>query len=284
MKDRITMSALGPKGIGKGFGNKLFQYAFLKTYAKKHHLKVEVPKWIGRYLFGLKDPPITKKLPVVKQVSPCLEQDSIPNAKEPYKNVDLLGYFQYHTRYYAPYKNYIQALFQPVPDIQTRMDEAIKRLRSKGKTIVGLHLRRGDYGLYNKDPFFIPPNSWYLQWLNEIWNTLDDPLLFIASDETDLVLNDFSSYHPITSKDLEITLTKASFYPDFYILTQCDILAISNSTFSFSACLLNERSKSFMCPYPPEKSLVSFDPWDSEVLYRTDLYTKRYSFKERSVK
>lgn len=279
MKDIISMSALSSEKIGKGFGNKFFQYGFLKTYAKKHKLQAEAPKWIGRYLFDCKDPYISSELPVVKQISPNLKYDLIPNAKKPYKNVDFRGYFQYHTQYYAPYKDYFCSLFQPKPEIQVSLDKIITTLRSKGKTIIGLHLRRGDYSLRSEEHYFIPPNSWYIDWLNNIWDTLEAPVLFIASDEPHKVLSDFHSFHPITSIELGAILPKAIFYPDFYILTQCNMVAISNSTFSFAACMLNDQARVFMRPYPPKLSLVPFDPWNSDVLYRTDYHTKRYFFK-----
>lgn len=280
MKDVITMNVLASKKIGKGFGNKVFQYAFLKTYAKRYHLRAEAPEWIGRYLFGHADPYIARPLPVVKQISPSLKRDPIPNAKKPYKNVDFLGYFQYHTKYFARSKRYIRSLFQPIPPIQAQMDEAIKRLRAGGKTIIGLHLRRGDYERYKSTHSFcfIPPNHIYINWLHSIWNKLDDPILFLASDEPHKVIDAFSAFHPITSRELGIVLPKASFYPDFYILTQCDKVAISNSTFSFAACMMNERAKAFLRPHPKSRRLISFDPWNSEVLYRRDLDTLKYSF------
>jgi hypothetical protein len=159
------------------------------------------------------------------------------------------------------------------------MDEAMNKLRSKGKTIISLHLRRGDYANFSKDPFFIAPNKWYVKWLNEIWDSLEDPVLYIASDEPHKVISHFQAYQPVTSKELGVSLPKASFYTDFYILTQCDMVAISNSTFSFAASMLNEHASIFMRPHPPQKALITFDPWNSEVLYRTDFDTKKYHFK-----
>lgn len=270
------MSALGSNGIGRGFGNKLFQYIFLKTYARRHNLQVETPEWIGRYLFGCNDPAISCQLPSVAQVSPSLEDDPVAKADQPYQNVDFIGYFQYHTRYYAPDRDYIRSLFRPVPEVQAVMDAGVRRLRSQGETMIGIHLRRGDYEKRPEDHFFVTPSRWYLTWLNNIWDSLRNPVLFIASDEPDKVLNDFSDFRPTTSEMLGVTLPKARFFPDFFILTQCDVVAISNSTFSFAACMLNERAGVFMRPYPPVSVLVPFDPWNDNVLYRTDYHTKRY--------
>ncbi|MEG4352128.1 FkbM family methyltransferase [Microcoleus sp. LAD1_D3] len=261
-KPAVTMSTLGRNGR---FANQIFQYAFLKIYAKEHNLKVETPAWIGQYLFGCNDSPISQELPVVTEPTNKLSAARIPNAKEIFKSVNFWGYFQYHTKYYKPHQEYFRSLFKPVREIETKMKEAIARLRSRGKTIVGLHLRRGDYGYSD---FFIAPSEWYREWLKGLWETLDEPILFIASDEPEKVLRDFEEYNPITAKDLGLELPEAEFYPDFYLLSQCDITAISNSSFSFAACMLNEKGKFFFRPHLSAQKLIPFDPWNSEPILR----------------
>ncbi|MEG3896269.1 MULTISPECIES: FkbM family methyltransferase [unclassified Microcoleus] len=261
-KPVITMSTLGRNGR---FANQIFQYAFLKIYAKKHNLRVETPAWIGQALFGCKEQPISQELPVVSEETNSLLEARIPNAKETFKNVNFWGYFQYHTKYYQPHQEYFRSLFKPVREIETKMKEAIARLRSRGKTIVGLHLRHGDYGYSD---FFIAPSEWYKEWLKGLWETLDEPILFIASDEPAKVLSDFEEYNPITTKDLGLELPEAEFYPDFYLLSQCDIVAISNSSFSFAACMLNEKGKFFFRPHLSAQKLIPFEPWNSETILR----------------
>ncbi|MEG4231952.1 FkbM family methyltransferase [Microcoleus sp. Pol11C3] len=264
-KPAVTMSTLGRNGR---LANQIFQYAFLKIYAKEHKLKVETPAWIGQYLFGCNDSPISQELPVVIEPTNKLSAASIPNAKEIFKNVNFWGYFQYHTKYYKPYQEYFRSLFKPVREIETKMKEALARLRSRGKTIVGLHLRRGDYGY---EDFFIAPSGWYKEWLQGLWETLDEPILFIASDEPEKVLRDFEEYNPVTTKDLGLELPEAEFYPDFYLLSQCDITAISNSSFSFAACMLNEKGKFFFRPHLSSQKLIPFDPWNSEPIFRKSM-------------
>lgn len=272
-KPVITMSTLGKNG---GFGNQIFQYAFLKIYAKEHNFRVETPKWIGQYLFNHNDPQITKQLPIVRQDTHNLSNSIIPNAKEPFKNVDFWGYFQYHTKYYAPHKEYFRSLFKPILEIENRMKAAIERIRLKGKTIIGIHIRLGDY-VYDR-PAHIAPIEWYKEWLKGLWETIDKPVLFIASDEIGKVINEFAEYSPVTANDLDVELVEASFYADFYILTQCDIVAISNSTFSFTACMLNEQGKFFFRPHFQTKKLIPFDPWNSEPLLR-ELDIQTFAFQ-----
>jgi tetratricopeptide (TPR) repeat protein len=244
----------------------------LRTYAREHNLRVETPAWIGQYLFGHSDVPIYQPLPLVgEQPQPYkVSESAILNAPEPFKNVDFHGYFQFHTQYHAQHKEYFQSLFQPVPEVEAKLIEALDRLRSQGKTVVGLHLRRGDYrSVHTVVPYLtVAPSGWYKEWLDGLWETLDEPVLFIASDEIETVVGDFADYNPITVKDLGVKMPEAPFYPDFYILSQCDVLAISNSTFSFAAAMLNERCKFFFRPNLLKQKMIAFDPWNSEPLLR----------------
>lgn len=258
----VTMSTLGENGR---FGNQIFQYAFLKTYAKRHGMRVEHSEWVGDTLFGRRDPVVSQPLPQLREYVTSPVNDFIARAPIPYKNVDLWGFFQYHTSYYAPDKDYIRSLFKPTPEIQARLQPGLDKLRSKGKNVVGLHLRRGDYGY---GIFFVAPSEWYKAWLKEIWGTLEEPVLFIASDEPEKVLVDFAEYHPVTAQDLGLELPEAPYYPDFWLLSQCDHVAISNSSFSFAPCMFNERAQSFMRPHLPSEKLVSFDPWNAEPLFQ----------------
>ncbi|MEG4232671.1 FkbM family methyltransferase [Microcoleus sp. Pol11C3] len=270
-KPAITSSVLGMENMGR-LGNQIFLYAFLRTYAREHNLRVETPAWIGQYLFGHHDAPISQPLPLVgEQAQPYkLSESAILNAREPFKNVDFHGYFQFHTQYYAQHKEYFQSLFKPLPEVAAKVIEALDRLRSKGKTIVGLHLRRGDYrSVHTVVPYLtVAPSGWYKEWLDGLWETLDEPVLFIASDEIENVVGDFADYNPITVKDLGVEMPEAPFYPDFYILSQCDVLAISNSTFSFAASMLNERCKFCFRPHLQKQKLIPYDPWNSEPLLR----------------
>ena len=121
------------------------------------------------------------------------------------------------------------------------------------------------YGYY-----FVAPPEWYKEWLRGFWETLEEPVLFIASDEPEKAVGDFLEYDPVTAKDLGAILPEADFFPDFYLLSQCDAVAISNSSFSFAACMLNQRARFFFRPLLGEKKLIPFDPWNSETIFRDE--------------
>ena len=229
------------------FGNQVWQYMYQNTYAKEHDLTIQTPKWIGQYLFGISDAPIAEILP-----TPFRDEKIVGG-------FNIHGYFQYHTERYQSQKEYIKKLFAPTSEIKAMVSPAVEDLRSKGKTIVGLHLRRGDY--CSRATRYLTPTKCYLGWLDSIWDTLDEPVLFVASDEPDKIVDDFARYNPISC--YEAKPEQAPFYQDYYILTQCDVLAISNSSFSYTASMFNDRCKIFMRPEFVEHQLIPYDPWDA---------------------
>jgi len=263
----IAMPTLGENGR---FANQLFQYAFIKLHAARHGLTAHVPAWVGNALFGATDPPPRRALPLVRQTSPVLAADAVATAVPPLRNVDLWGYFQYSSSFYAKDKAFFRNLFKPMPAIKTRLDAALTRLMAGKRTLVALHLRRGDYGYGH---FFVAQTGWYRDWLETLWDSLPAPLLYVASDEPEAVLDDFADYAPACRADLgdlgEIT-TLCPCYPDFYVLTRADQLAISNSSFSFAAAMLNEKATVFRRPRLGLKKLIPFDPFDAEVIFRDE--------------
>jgi len=233
-------------------------------------MRIETSKWIGQYLFGHDDPPVSVKLPITFEEKQNKLQSIFSEPIPRYKNVDFFGYYQFHASNFAPYKDYFRSLFTPIPEIKAEMEKGLVELLSRGKTIVGLHIRRGDYKQYEatdkKNIFFIAPTGWYKNWLSSIWGTLDDPVLFIACEEIDVIAPEFSEYHPVIAKDIYRSFPEANFFPDYYLLSQCDIMAISNSTFSFTAGMLNRKARLFLRPDIEARKLISYDPWASPPL------------------
>jgi hypothetical protein len=262
------------QGTGR-FGNEFFWYIFGKTYARRHGFELQSNPWMGNALFGASDPPIAQRLPYVFEPSEHAVDDTIiPHAPVPFANVSFVGYFQYHTSYYAPDRDYIQSLVAPHPHFAATIGPGWARLRERGRTAVGIHIRRGDYGfLY----FYRTPTQWYLDCLKKIWPGLDDPFLYIASDELDSVIDDFAEYAPVSATSLAPPLPEHDFYRDFYALQHCDVLLIPNSTFSFAAAMSNRGLKASYRSLIPARGFTSFDPWDSKPLQQTwDAYVERY--------
>ncbi len=252
----ITMSTLGKNG---GLGNQIFQYAFLKIYAQENGLSIETSSWVGQELFGHQDREISEELPVVVEDNNQVMFNNI----EVWKNVDFQGEFLYHTCYYFSHREYFKSLFHPVAEIESQAKVAWENLKSRGKTIIGLHLQFSSDENNNS----AAPSEWYKIWLNGLWETLEEPVLFIASDNlAEIPLVYFEEYHPQKITDLGVEVNRE--YLDFYLLSKCDFVAISNTAFAFAACLLNEGGKYFFRPHFSSAKLIPFEPWNSTPVFR----------------
>lgn len=303
-KPLLTMSSIGKLGR---FGNQMFQYAFLRICAERSGAQVECSSWIGQTLFGHDDLLISKRLPpaierwdtgdnlfdVVPEAIPYLE--TLAGARsfrvgpevleKGIVTVDLWGFFQVHTRFLKPYKEYFYSLFQPVPELKMALENGLNLLRSKGKTIVGIHIRQGDYITEPLSRYtLIVPSKWWCEWLEGIWEELENPVLLLCSDDLDNIVHDFDKFCPVTSKDLDVNLPESmkdldlEFYIDFFMLSNCDIVGISNSSFSFMACLLNERGKMFVRLHKNFLTkFIVFDPWDSEPILHLGSEPSKFS-------
>jgi hypothetical protein len=284
----LTMSSLGRLGR---FGNQIFQYAFLRICANESGARVECPPWIGQKLFGHADTPISRRLrpaiergefveslfDLIPEFVPYLERlaelescrigsEALWNAP---KNVDLWGFFQLPTHLLQPHRQFFHSLFKPIPELQAPLSRALESIRFKAKTIVGIHIRRGDFITEPRTGFaLVFPAKWYREWLESIWQALDRPILYLCSDDLDAVLPEFRSFSPVTWRDLQLNLPEGlgdlSFYQDFFVLSHCEVVCISNSTFSFAACMLNTNGRTFIRPHWDLSSrFTSFDPWNS---------------------
>lgn len=304
----VSMTGFGELGR---FGNQVLQYIFLKCYAKTHNVaEIQVPAWVGAGLFGFKDRPVQRALPpvvefkgtlanstfttdfidyvknsnpgrVVPELTPKdLDAEYISDAVSNV-NVDIWGWFQWHSSHYMRFKSHIQDSFSPVPALKSQFESTfhnnLRYRNGKKHTVVGLHLRLGDYQNIAASSFgYCAPTSWYLNWLAEIWPTLENPVLFVASDDLGSVLRDFAEYSPFTADSISLKMPetmkhlKAGFFPDWFGLTQCDVLAISNSTFSFSACMMNRQPASKFYRVHYKNQMVPFDPWNADPIVHRD--------------
>jgi hypothetical protein len=263
MNRTFSVSQLGRMGR---FGNSVFQYMFAKTYARRFDLQVECPTWVGNYLFGTDDLPLTHQFSVFREKDSHGRDDAlIPNMARPLVHRDIRGYFQYHTSYYAPDQAFLRSVFQLAPQLRRRLAAGWERIGVRGKTAVGIHVRRGDYGY---SVFYRTPVEWYLRWLEEIWPTLDEPFLYVATDDLPLVTAAFAKYKPATIEDFPVRLPhrKLDFFRDWYALTRCRYLAMPNSTFSFSAALFAEQAIQSFRSSLPDRGFIPVDPWDGHPL------------------
>lgn len=276
----LSFSCLGHHG---GFGNQLFQYAFARIFGAMLGRAVLVPPWAGSKLFGLKDPPPVQAYGHYRDLSTSWEESELrKNLADTPALLDIAGYFQFPTAFYAPYRDQIRKWFTPVPQIGEVFGPALANITEGGeRTLVTVQIRRRGYG---KGMFFIAPNETYVDWLWELWPKLKNPVLYVASDEIDAVLPAFAPFSPKSAYDFKGNIQGMEFFTDFWVMMQSQCLAISNSTFGMMAAMLNQSgnwvskkpgtdtfawSKAWRPRYS-RPALVPFNPWNSEVLTDRD--------------
>ena len=255
----VTMSDLGSNGR---FGNQLLQYGLIRLYSEKVGAQLRVPDWLGRDLFGLNDAPpspvrastVLGEAEIIAALSGNVIRDS--------GNVDATGYFCNTTATWAEHREQFQRFFTPSRSVRPVADAVLKRLGRRGRVVVAVHIRRGDYG---QGPFWVAPTSWYLDWLATVWPKLNKPVLYIATDDPSVVA-DFNDYETVTSADLSAPLAGAEFFVDHWVMRHADILATSNSTFSATAALLNLKGGQTWRPDRSSSGLRLYDPWAEPVL------------------
>lgn len=275
----LTMRELGQWGR---FGNQCLQCIFLKTYARQYNLELQLPPWVGNHLFNTDDPTVTEDLESWTEEARGLTYP-VPPQNEQLVNRDYRGYAAYHTNYLQPYRKWTTQLFQPTLATIQPLQQACGKLRNTAGTIIGIHLRRGDYG-YGIFP--IIPVMWYLRWLKDHWIRFENPTLFIATESPELV-EQFEDYSPQTTTSLGIELTnkplpdctylshdlqhptswQMNWLPDWYLLSQCDVLVTPNSTFSFFAGMMGNPLEYWRASLAAGE-FVQIEPWSAWPLLR----------------
>jgi hypothetical protein len=272
----VTMRELGSRGR---FGNQLLQRSFIKAYAQENNADWGVTPWVGKWLFGLDDSGITEVLP--KFPEKCIDGDvhrPVPPDGAEFVGHDYAGWAQFPTAWWTPDRRRVWRDYQPADVWQRRMQPAVDRLA--GHTAVGIQIRRGDYGLgscYDA----ITPVEWYQRWLFVHWCELNMPRLFVATEDRSLV-DEFSYYGPETVESLGVELRAEPYpfynynpedlaggkphlldwFPEWFMLTQCDVLLAANSTFSLTAAMASQKIPEFWRPAWEPKAFVREDVWD----------------------
>jgi hypothetical protein len=158
---------------------------------------------------------------------------------------------------------------RPHPTLAGMAEGAVANLRASGRTLVVCHLRGTDYGSgeYQEHPiFYRAPTRWYVEMLDRVWDRLDDPVLYLASDEPEAFIPDLHRFRPVTAGDFHPDSGKTGLFLDHYVMTQADLLAVSNSSFSVTAAMVNERGRMFLRPDRSAAGLIPFDPWNTQIV------------------
>lgn len=253
---RLTSTTLGNRGR---FAHNALEYVLMRLYAEKHGCTLETPDWVGGVYFDLDDPVPGTPLPpwpfgrrVLNNLLTGASQD------EPVINRDVLSPL-FLFDYKVEYRDRVRSWLRPRACWAPWIDPAVTALRAAGATIVALHIRRGDFVQYG---YPITQTQWYVDWLRDLWPTLDRPVLFLASDDLQAVRSAFAEFNPLTLAEIAPPWPNLDYLQDFHVLTQADIVGISTASgFSQLAARLNERARLCVEPDVAAGCIRPFVPW-----------------------
>jgi hypothetical protein len=264
----VAMSNFGQNGR---LGNRLIQYLFLRFYALRNGLAVAMPDWEEGRALAL-PPPVAKfrkgQWPVVR-FGPFEDRAALAlwSANDPPFDVDFDGYFQEIPESWARNRDLARHILRLRPDAEARIAAWRARQVPSGTTLVAIHVRRGDFADYDPavNPHFrMAPLEWYRDWLAKLWPTLENPRLFLASDDRAAVAPHFADYSPLPAPDSGL----GPVFDDLAGLRAADILGLCNSSFSRAAALMAPDVQRQAIVDFDAKALVDYRAWDDCAFWR----------------
>ncbi len=254
----VTLGSLGYYGR---FCHQLQEYFFLRYQAERAGLPMETPEWVGHYVFELDDPLPTGRRVPVKRPAAWIESRVATEGASVLAGRDFFSPSTFPT-WKPEYTLRARELFRLRPCWRPKLMLGVNRLREHGRTVVALHIRRTD----QSSRYRLPDNRWYREWLREIWPGLTSPVLYIASDDLATVLGDFAEFAPLTATDVAEPWPGLDWLQDFVVLMHADAVAISQSSFSYFACMLNVTGSTFVQPDMERQRLVPYSPLAHDLL------------------
>jgi hypothetical protein len=226
----ITFSMLG--GWGR-LGNQMFEYAALLGIGMRLGYVVAVPPPDRHALascFDITAPTLDGR---ARQELRHLFQEPRLGYSERFWAIedftDIRGYFQ-SPRYFPP-RDVVMAEFTFRADLMEAAASVLQPWRDEGSVIVGMSVRRGDYVRMPKLFVQLWDTDFYDRALAEFEDL--DPIVVVSSNEPDWCRERFAG-------DRFVFADSISDNAQLALLTQCDHLIVSNSSFSWWGAWLND--------------------------------------------
>lgn len=224
----ISFPRLGRYGM---LGNQLFQYAFLRTTAKRLGVKFYCPPWIGDKIFLLGDrDERSDEAPVSSKVyqEPKTRFGFNRGALEIEDGTDVLGFFQ--TEKYFD-RRMVEKWFSFKEEQIGGIKKKYQRIDFSNAT--GLHLRFGDKEMSAplRAIYYNPPPSYYDRALSRVKRKKS---LLMFSDDPGRARK-----HLGEAAKKFVFIENNQGWEDLYLMTQCHDLICSGSTLSWWGGWLN---------------------------------------------
>ncbi|MBC5772974.1 alpha-1,2-fucosyltransferase [Pontibacter sp. KCTC 32443] len=160
------------------------------------------------------------------------DADFVESAKN--KVVFIDGWLYRDFKNFSKHSPALREIFTPLPEYMDQVQEIINKCKTLGDTIVGVHLRRGDFKDFNNGKWYYEDETYYKKML-EVEQELAAKgrrCVFLMCSNEKINKNNF--------KGLPIVNESRHYIVDLYVLSQCDYLIGPPSTYSMWASFYGE--------------------------------------------
>jgi|LakMenEpi03Aug12_release.lakeMendotaPanAssembly.Ray.scaffolds.fasta_scaffold128555_2 hypothetical protein len=215
----FSMTRLGQMGR---LGNQLFQYAFLRTLARRRGTQFFCPHWIGDEIFTLKDTVERAPKADCNNIFKDHHLGYDPQALVAPDGTDYEGNFE-SWRYFSAEDQDVRRWYGFRPEMTRRVREKYAGLPLSEMTC--FHLRFGDYRRFPAKLVFFNPSADYY---HRAVATLSPRRIAVFSDDLPAAQN------LLAGLPVELVLIEGNeAWEDLYLMTQCGAHVVSASTFSW---------------------------------------------------
>ena len=290
---KVICSTNGFNIVQGWIGNKTLKYFTMISLAEKIGARIQIEPWLGDLVFNTDHDLISAEPTVFLNEESGHPGNYDPRHSNIINNVDenseeiydIASYCNtfYHTSFFRNYKDQILSQFSFKKKIKEDLANKFSKLKSDldFDRMFVVNVRVGD-DYAAKHQFPLEPVKNFLRTVFDLEQIDDRWRMVVCADDPEKIRNEFDEFNPIFLKDhmdykisleeighsssLVETLEGSSldFLPDYYAMTIADQLFCSESTFSYSAAMLNQNhGAGFWRVSIARNTIENFDPWNT---------------------
>jgi hypothetical protein len=225
-----------------GVGNRFFEYASLKGLARRQGSDFAIGYWEPhsghasnhRWFLTKVTEPMVQSHAFVDQ--PVKEHVGVPTPGNVPENVCLRGFYQHEDNFHH-IADELRQQFSESPEIAKELDQIVR------PTDWAIHFRLGDYILNGKH--FVNLTKYYLECLKRVPVNDGARLLVVCEDP-----HNIQRVYPEVFAELErmgaVSPPKSHEELDMYLMSRCEGVICSNSTFAWWGAWLGRPKRVFL--------------------------------------
>lgn len=152
-----------------------------------------------------------------------LESDEFQEIRRRHKRTYLFGYFFRDTPHLFEHREAITQHLRPSQSHLREIQAFMTAFRDRKSTLVGVHIRRGDYRDYLGGKYYYD-DATYARWMGQIQASLPGTVQFLVASTDPVAVDAF--------KSLPVIKAPGNIIGDMFTLAECDLIMGPPSSFS----------------------------------------------------